>query len=279
MKSTRRNELETASMARTGGGLLGTMVLAAAVGLLSSGARPVPQDGGDGGQDVDGARAALEKWVEVRRIISDERREWKLGREMLIERSDLVRREIDSLKQKRQEAQDSISETDEELAELAEENDRMKEASTTLVETVVGLEVRTRTLLARLPEMLREQVKPLSQRIPEDAESTKLSLSERYMNVVGILDAVNEFNREITVASERHTLPDQTTAEVSVLYVGIGQGYYVTADGQSAGIGTAGPEGWTWRPADEAAPRVAEAIAIMKDEKVAAFVPLPVRVE
>ena len=107
----------------------------------------------------------------------------------------------------------------------------------------------------------------------------KLSLSERFQNVLGILNEVNKFNREIAVTSEVRTLADGTSAEVTALYVGIGQGYYVSADGKVAGVGSAAPEGWVWTPANDAAARVAKAIAILKNEQPASFVPLPVRVE
>lgn len=65
----------------------------------------------------------------------------------------------------------------------------------------------------------------------------------------------------------------------STLYLGLGQAYYVTANGSAAGIGTSTPDGWQWKPANQLAPRVAQAIAIMENEEVPAYVPLPVEVQ
>ena len=228
---------------------------------------------------VDSTRTALEKWVETRRIISKEKRDWALGREMLTERIDLVKREIEGLRAKIADAEKSIGEADRKRAELLAENERLQGAAGVLRVVVVALEARTKQLLERLPDPIREQVKPLSQRLPENPDEAKNSLSERFQNLVGILNAVNKFNREITVTSERRTLPDGSSAEVTALYVGIGQGYYVGAHGTVAGIGTASDAGWVWRPANDAAPQIAEAIAVFKNEQVAAFVPLPIQIK
>jgi len=230
-------------------------------------------------QDVDGVRATLEKWVETRKVISQEQRDWALGKEMLNERIELVQQEIDSLREKTADTEKSVSEADKKRAELVDENEKLKNASDSLDETVLILETRTKELLAGLPDPIRERVKPLSQRLPDNPEETKLSLAERFQNVVGILNEVNKFNREITVTSEVRTLPDGSSAEVTALYAGIGQGYYATADGKAAGIGTSSPEGWTWTAANDAAPQISQAIAILKNEQVASFVQLPVEIQ
>lgn len=230
-------------------------------------------------QNVDGVRAALEKWVESRKVISQEQRDWALGKEMLNERIELVRQEIDSLKSKISDAEESISEADKKRAELVEQNEALKSASASLDDTVLELENNTRRLLKRLPDPLRERVKPLSQRLPEDPKETKLSLAERFQNVIGILNEVNKFNREISMTSEVRTLPDGSSAEVTALYVGIGQGYYASADSKAAGIGSSTEEGWQWTPANDAASEIADAIAILKNEQVASFIPLPVEIK
>jgi septal ring factor EnvC (AmiA/AmiB activator) len=254
---------------------IGTLLLTSAICLLSSGA--IFADMTDG--DVDKTRAALEKWVETRRIISQEKRDFELGREMLTERIELVQREIESLRGKIGEAEKSITEADKKRAELLEENEKLKEASASLSGTVIKLEARTREFLKRLPDPIRERVKPLSQRFPENPDETKLSLGERFQNIVGVLNEVNKFNREITVTSEVRKLPDGTSAEVTALYIGIGQAYYVNGKGDVAGIGTASPEGWVWTPANKAAAGIAKAIAILKNETAAAFVQLPVEIQ
>lgn len=230
-------------------------------------------------QPIDTTRETLERWVETRRVISKERRDWQLGREMLQERIALVTRETDSVQQRIAEVERNITEADRARTDLVTRNEVLKQAATALVAEVGRLESGTRELLARLPDPIRERVKPLSQRLPELGAETKLTLAERFQNVVGILNEINKFNRDITVASEVRPLPDGTSVAVTALYIGIGQGYYVTTNGQSAGIGFAAEKGWTWQPLDEAAPDIARAIAVVQGEQVPAFVRLPLQVK
>jgi hypothetical protein len=103
-----------------------------------------------------------------------------------------------------------------------------------------------------------------------------MSLAERFQNIVGILNEVNRFNGEITVTTEVRSLPGGTSAEVTALYIGIGQGYYVGANESTAGVGSASAERWVWTPAFQEAADVAKSIAILENEEVADFVHLPV---
>lgn len=230
-------------------------------------------------QKTESVRAELEKWVESRRVISQEQRDWALGKEMINERIDLVLQEIDALKEKIADAEKSISEADKKRSDLVVQNDKLKEASSTLEGTVLSLENSTKEILKRLPDPIRDRVKPLSQRIPEDAKETKLSLAERFQNIVGVLNEVNKFSREITLTSEVRSLPDGSSAEVTALYVGISQAYYASSDGKIAGTGTASASGWSWTPNNGIAAEIMNAIAILKNEQVASFVQLPVEVK
>lgn len=254
---------------------IGATLLVTALSLPLSGAIPGVEDS----EEVQSTRDTLDKWVETRRILSKEKHEWTLSREMLTDRIDLMVSEIESLRARIGDAETSIADADKKRGELIEENESFKQVAEGLEGTIVQLETRTRELLKRLPDPIRERVKPLSQRLPEDPKNTKTSLSERFQNVVGILNEVDKFNREITVASEVRTLTNGKTAEVTALYVGIGQAYYVNTTGTTAGVGTSSKDGWSWTPANEAAGEIAKAIAILKNEQVAEFVLLPVEID
>lgn len=243
--------------------------------LLSALAMLAPQEP----DRIGAARAELEQWAETRRLISAEQRDWELGRQVLNDRIEIVQREIDALRVRISSAGESIAEADRKRAELAAQNERLKEASSALDGSAARLETRTRELLPHLPDPIRERVKPLSQALPEDPGGTGLPLAKRFQNVVGILNAVNKFQRELAVTSEVRTLGNGTRAEVTVFYLGIGHAFYASADGRAAGVGSPSAEGWTWLPADEAAAEIARAIAILKNEATAAFVRLPLRVE
>ena len=228
---------------------------------------------------VDKARSALERWIETEQAIAKQRQEWAVGKEMLQDRVDLLQSEIESYRTKIKEAQASIGEADKKRGELISENDALKALGDTLTTMVVDFEGRVKQLNARLPEPLADLVKPLSQRLPDDPNDTKLSLGLRFQNVVGILDSVTKFNRDIKVFSELRDLPNGQTAEVTAMYIGLGQAYYTGSNGTIAGMGRPSDAGWQWEPADEVAGRISDSVSILKNEKVASFVPLPVKVQ
>ncbi len=224
-------------------------------------------------------RPILEKWVETRRTISKEKRDWALGKEVLNDRIALVEREIDALRAKIADAKRSIEETEKKKAELAAASGKLKETASVLASGIGGIEGRTKELLAKAPEPVRQRVKLLAQRIPADPAATKLSLGERFQNLAGVLNEINKFHREIVVEPEVRVLGDGSRAEVPVLYLGLGQAFYASTNGRFAGVGRPGRDGWEWTSVDDAAPVIARAIAILKNEEVAAFVPLPIRID
>ena len=172
-----------------------------------------------------------------------------------------------------------IAETDEEFAELRKEQAELDEAASSLESKIVEFEHKAKALLKQVPAPLRELVKPLSRNLPEKPEDTEQKLPSRFLNVCGIFSTMHKFNQEIKVEPELMDLPDGTSAQVTVLYIGIGQGYYVNGDASVAGYGRSTADGWAWQPANEYADEIAKAIAIARAEEVAAFVQLPIRIE
>ncbi|MBL6720325.1 MAG: DUF3450 family protein [Planctomycetes bacterium] len=257
-------------------GRLGAAALLALPLLLVLEQRTPAQDEQD---PAAGSRTVLEQWVETERLLSKERRDWVLGRESLNERIGLVQREITSFEERITEAEASIAEADKKREELVAENDRLKAATSSLSETIVELEGRTRSLLVRLPDPIRDRVKPLSQRLPAEGAEVKASLSERFQNVVGILNAVNKFHREITLTTEVRDIGGGRQAEVTAVYLGVSQGYYVSNDGTAAGMGSSGEDGFTWTARNDSAGEIAEAVRILKNEAPARFVRLPITIQ
>jgi FtsZ-binding cell division protein ZapB len=253
--------------------LSGTSVIVLMLVVNGLSSEPVSRD------TIESTRTVIEKWVETQRLISVEKQNWVLAQQSLNDRIAMVRNEIDSLHEKITKGRQDVNEADKNQAKLFEENEQLKKASETLNGIITKIESKTLFLNSQLPDPLRERIKPLSQRIPKDFNETKESLSQRFQNIIGILNELNKFNHEITVTSEVQKLSDGTSVEVTAMYVGLGQAYYVNANGTIAGVGCPSEKGWSWEPANEAAGKIMDAINILKNEKVASFVPLPVKVK
>ncbi|MCA9297339.1 MAG: hypothetical protein KC983_12500, partial [Phycisphaerales bacterium] len=61
--------------------------------------------------------------------------------------------------------------------------------------------------------------------------------------------------------------------------IGLGQAYYVNAAGTRAGVGRPGDDGFVWTPVDTASADIGRAIAVLRNEKIAEFVPLPIVID
>jgi hypothetical protein len=260
-------------------GAIGVLALAAAWApaptTLQAGAAEEP----DVGARIESTRDVLDRWVETRRIISEEAREWALGKDILESRIDVVKRDLAAAKERVVETEKSITDADRKRAELVDQSEKLKSASAELAATASALETRVKDLVRRLPDPIRDKIRPLSQRLPADSAKSELPVAVRFQNLVGIVNEVNKFAREITMTSEIRSLADGSSSEVTVVYIGIAQAYYAGSGGKIAGFGSAGPEGWTWTAANEMAPQVSKLVAILKNESPAEFVPLPLKVD
>lgn len=256
---------------------LASVVVAGALGFVSAASDP-PQDAVQESLEVrlDTTRAALEQRAITERLISQETVSWKERQETLEESIKLVGQEIESLRARVVENQGAFDTTRSNVEALETENARLELVTATLDEGIDALETRLVQLLTRMPAVVADRVRPYSQRLPTDPSKTDQSLAERYGNVVAIVNEIDKFNREVTVRSEVRDLGDGSQVEVTTLYLGVGQAFYVSADRSVAGVGTVSDEGWTWVDMPSRAADIQRAISVHGTNQPAAYVPLPV---
>lgn len=258
----------------------GTLLLTSAICLLSSGVLSAKMSAGDADKisappTLEETRLTMDKWLETQQIISRERKDWQQGKEILLGRLELVKKEIATLEEKNKQAESSVTEANKKRSELLAENDQLTAAGAQLTGAVAGMEGEIRQMFKQLPEPIQTKLQPLYQRIPEDPSKTRVAAAERFQNVLGILNELNKTNNEITVSYEVHNLADGRPSEVKAIYVGLAQAYYVSARGE-AGIGRPTADGWKWEPSKAVARDVLMALEILEGKQSPAFVPLPV---
>jgi len=260
-----------------------TVALAAVLCLASQGALraespAAPAPATATAPTLDSARGTLDKWVETQQILSREKKDWVQAKELLTSRIQLVKDEIAQLRLQVDETHKSEQDFQKSRSESASERDAAKSTSGELAAEAAVLEGKVRSLYKAMPESMREKIQPLYDRMPTDPETTKVTVAERYQNVLGILNEMNRLNGEITVASEIRSLSDGKPSEVKTIYLGLGQAWYLSARGE-AGVGRPGPDGWTWRPAPEVAPEVAHVLEILQNKSSPKFIQLPVTIQ
>ena len=224
-------------------------------------------------------REALAKRSELQDMISKERNQWRVGKGLLEDQIEMVRSQIERAKKQSKEYLDGVAKAGGSKKKLLDTNVQLKEQMGALDAAIGGIEDRSKALIPRLPNIAAERVKRFSQRLPEDSAKSEVDAARRFTNVIGILNDLNRFNREISTASEVRKLSEGIEKEVTTVYLGLGQGFYVTAKGDAAGVGTATENSWVWSPSNAQAAEIARVVKVLQGEQVASFIEVPVRVQ
>ena len=255
----------------------------ATVGVLFSAAfadEPAPSAAKDEGPVPSDTRAALEKWVELRRLISEEENNWRADKQSLESSIELIQKEMTRLDSEIKNADESMTAADKERLRLVDDNEAQKQAATAVTSVLPELEKEVLDIAAFFPPKLRETTSPLLQRIPRPgASNVRSSSGERLQNIVGILSEVEKFGRTITLASELQKLPNGDNAQVDTVYMGLAVAFFVDGNSTYAGILTPAKDGWTVTEHSDLAPEIRRLVEVYKGDVLAEFVPLPVEIK
>lgn len=225
------------------------------------------------------SKAALAKWMQGQQIISKELAEWATAKDIFNDRVELTKGQLEAVEEKLKGVEEEISKADKAKVEAIKRKDELLAATETLRKELPGLEDAVRDRHNLLPIPFQDKVAPIFQRIPTDPATTKISLAERYQNVIGILNEVNKLNNEITVVSEIRLLADGKPTEVQTIYLGLAQAYYLSMKGDAAGIGKPGAKGWEWTPRNELTKSLKDVIAVMNAKTKPHFIAIPASVQ
>ena len=231
--------------------------------------------------DVAAFRTKMQKWVEARQILSEERAQWLVERESLEATRELLRRERDDLRAEIREFEETGADASEERRELLLERAEYQRSNELLEADIRRLEEQVLAIAPQLPDPLRERLELLLVQIPEDPNNSRVALGQRLMNVLGVLAQAEKWNSTATFVGETRPVGDEgQRIAVRTLYWGLGQAVYVDTQGEVAGIGRPAPGGWTF--VDDAS--LGEHAQLFLDiyegnVDTIAFVPVPVEVE
>jgi predicted nucleic acid-binding Zn-ribbon protein len=229
---------------------------------------------------MDETRSLLQQWAATQRLISSERTEWETGKAMLEGRIQLLKSSIEETEKKIAEAKTKLEDAKKRTAEAEAEKAQIKEASDALIAAAPELEKGVKDLFKRVPGIVQEKVKVLHDRIPkEGADLKNITAAERFQNVLGILNELNKANNELNSLPEIHDLGNGKKAEVKVVYVGLGQGYFVNSNGDIGGLGLPSETGWVWNTDAAIAPKMRELVEVMKKAVAPKLVELPAQIQ
>lgn len=222
----------------------------------------------------------IDKWIETRQIISEERANW-LGEKAMLETSvGILSNELTALNRAVKLLSESNTMADLERENLQSEREEIERSNEMLSVKVRTLEVAVQGLSARFPSPLLVKVTPLLQNIPEDVSRTKKTLGQRLLTVLGVLSQADKFNGTLTLQTNARDISGTGVQErVTTLYWGLAFAVYVDDAGKFAGMGLPGSKGWEWSTRNESASDVRRFIASYSGETDQLdFVNIPVEI-
>lgn len=247
-----------------------TRVLAVGLGVSAIAAAEV---------GLDAVRSPLEQWVQTRQVIARTRADWTRDQEALARTTALYERELASVREQAARFTTNSAFLVEQRAAAAAELTRYQNALDTARSRVGDLELRIKHLAPVFPDVLLATVQPLLNRLPADPATTNVAIVPRVQTVVTLLNELDKFNAAVITTEETRPGPDGRPVAVTVVYLGLGQAWFVNPTGDFAGVGVPGASGWEWTVRNDLAPAIADALRMYRNEVPAAFVAIPARIQ
>lgn len=227
---------------------------------------------------IEEVRNLWKEWSSVKATISEERNTWAREQQAISDALAVSTQEIELLTSRLSTLDDASSGTEQARSELLEKIAASKSQIVIFNEAIDRLENTLRSLLPALPPHLRTELGPVLMRLPAEGKPNPLPVSQRLQTVVAFLAQLDRFHSTPSLVSEVREVEPGRSMEVRTLYFGLGIAYFSDPSAQYAGFGQPSTEGWTWTRAEgPAALRIAEGIAVQRNEKQPAFVSLPAR--
>lgn len=223
-------------------------------------------------------RSTLKEWVEVKKLISEERNKWAVEQRTLNESIELLESEIEKLQTAIARQEEEQTEAEQVRGELTREEEALKQAAAVVRNSIGELEAQALELVKYLPKSLQQKLEVITGRIPKNKREIDAStLSVRVMNLIGVLTEIEKFNSQITVDNEIQDINGEKV-RVDTIYIGLAVAYYVDGTKSEAGYMRPAQDGWQKFPDNSLAERVANAVAMQKREMTVNFVNLPIEV-
>lgn len=183
--------------------------------------------------------------------------DWNERRQQLEHRASLLEREASVLNEMLEEADQDLSEVDSHRKELTSQQQELENEQQHLEAAIDQASIKLSALSARIPPPLQSSWQKGLERL----ESESLTLSEELEQILNLAKQAEQFERRVAVHNDVISVPSGSEAkslEVTQIYLGLSQGWYVNKSGEYYGYGYADAQGWHWQHMNRESPASAE---------------------
>jgi len=216
------------------------------------------------------------KWIDLRRELTEEKESWNEQKAQLEQEQALLLKEKETLEKEIAATREELLFTEAERTQMLERKKLLKEALDSCLPALREAEKDLREWQTLLPAPLVTQ--PLRKAFDQLQNASEQSVTQRLQVILSLYGEIERLQYGIHVVKEVLKTDSGRSREMDVIYLGLAQGFAVSADNQITGIGRSTVNRWKWEWHPEIAAEVRKAIVFHRHEKTADFVHLPLRV-
>lgn len=233
-------------------------------------------------QDYEGLMA---EWLSLEKQQGQLQQDWSLRKQFLEQRSGLLKKEYQSLKENLNQANSVKSEIDEKRLELASKQNKLEKEQEALLQSLSKAQFFIGNTLPKLPPPIQSQWQDKLAKLNQGSDSNSVRLE----STLSLFKMAEEFNKSVnlhkTTMKFRGSGGQEVTKLVSQIFLGLSQGWYISNDGSEYGYGRPNENQWQWWSSRDAErelsmnidpTQIAQSLAILENPTTADFVSLPV---
>ncbi|MEM9101836.1 MAG: DUF3450 family protein [Pseudomonadota bacterium] len=220
----------------------------------------------------------VEQWLSLERQVVALEKDWQQQEPALNLRLSILEKEKAALLALDDEQKFSISDVENKRNELLTQQLSLEEELQTLKTWLNTHWQNTLTLHKQLPPPLQNTWQTILDEFEGNKDNEEENITEQLTTLLSLLQSKSEFEQRISYVQ---TVIEDAKGEKRLLdqvYLGSGQGWYLSADAQHAAVGKAHADGWQWS-IDKRLDinEIMTMIAMLQQKKEVDFIEMPIK--
>jgi septal ring factor EnvC (AmiA/AmiB activator) len=212
------------------------------------------------------------QWTSLQRQQDALLSSWRQDKPVLEQQLDLLERESKSLSEVLEQSSKQQDQVEQRRLDLLRQQTQLEQEQDALSASLGRIAAGLHELQSQLPPPL---VAAFAKDLPKLDEPER-SASEKLQTALALLGQLADFEQKVTVNETVMKLADGEDHLVKQVYLGTGQGWYVSSDLKHAAVGAPSIDGWSWTETDEAA-AINRVLAILERKQSPDLVSVPAR--
>lgn len=220
---------------------------------------------------ADDIEGLMLNWVGLERQQDVLKNNWSQQQPILQQQLFLLQKEQEELDALLESTADLQGEVERKRLELLEDQTSMEQTQLLVEQSLNQAVVNIGRIFPQLPPPMTEAWQGNLSKF----QGGLLTTSERLQLIVDMYTQLDDFQKKITLREAILQLEDGSSFLVHQVYLGLSHGWYLSADGSQAAVGSSTPVGWQWKPSSNAN-LIAEFISILDGSQSPELLTLPI---